>query len=128
MPLLRTSPADRALLTGRLAEPSHVVVVALCAAWCTTCREFASACEAVAASRPDVSLVWVDIEDDAALVGDLDVETFPTLAIFEGAALRHYGPVLPQASLVERLVADPAALMAVDAPDEVAALVDRLRL
>jgi thioredoxin reductase (NADPH) len=74
-----------------------------------------------------VSLVWVDIEDDAPLVGDLDVETFPTLAIFQGVDLRHYGPVLPQASLVERLVDDPAALIAGDPPDEVARLVVALR-
>lgn len=128
MPLLGTSPEDRRRLSDRLADGSHVVVVALCAAWCSTCREFRVACEAVASSRPRVSLVWVDVEDDAALVGDLDVETFPTLAIFAGEALRHYGPVLPQAALVERLVDDPAALIAEDAPDDVVALIASLRL
>jgi thioredoxin reductase (NADPH) len=127
MALLGTSPADRALLAHRLRDDAHVVVVALCAAWCTTCREFRAACEAVAVSRPAASLVWIDIEDDAALLGDLDIETFPTLAIFAGESLRHFGPVLPQASLVERLVDDPAALSAHDAPDDVAALVVRLR-
>ena len=43
MTILGTSDADRATLVRRLAEPSHVVVVALCAAWCTTCREFRAA-------------------------------------------------------------------------------------
>lgn len=127
MPLLDTSPPARAQLAARLHAPAHVVVVALCAAWCNTCREFRAACEAVAASRPAVSLVWVDIEDDADLVGDLDLETFPTLAIFEGEALRHFGAVLPQAALVERLVDDPAALIAGDAPEEIAGLVAALR-
>jgi thioredoxin reductase (NADPH) len=127
MALLGTSPADRALLAQRLRDDAHVVVVALCAAWCTTCREFRAACEAVAVSRPAASLVWIDIEDDAALLGDLDIETFPTLAIFAGESLRHFGPVLPQASLVERLVDDPDALTAQDAPADVAVLLTHLR-
>jgi thioredoxin reductase (NADPH) len=127
MSLLGTSVADRARLQTRLDDPAHLVVVALCAAWCSTCREFRVACESVAASRPAVSVVWIDIEDDAALLGDLDVETFPTLAIFEGAALRHYGPVLPVAALVERLVDDRDAMMADDAPQDVGAIVANLR-
>jgi thioredoxin reductase (NADPH) len=127
MPLLDTTPSARALLHERLADEAHTVVFALCAAWCSTCREFRAACEAVARSRPAVSLVWVDIEDDAALVGDLDIETFPTLAIFAGDVLRHFGAVLPQASLLERLIDEPAALFAADAPDEVRRLVAALR-
>lgn len=128
MTLLHATPADRAELTARLDRATHTVVVALCAAWCTTCRDFETAFAGVAQRRPGLSLVWVDIEDDAPIVGDLDVETFPTLAIFEGEALRHYGPILPQASLVERLVDDPASLIAGDAPDEIATLVRSLRV
>ena len=129
MPLLGTSDLDRARLTARLdATAEHLVVVALCAAWCSTCRAFRSACEAVASGRPAASFVWVDIEEDADLLGDLDVETFPTLAIFAGEALRHYGAVLPHAALVERLVDDRAAMMARDAPADVGAIVGKLRI
>jgi thioredoxin reductase (NADPH) len=127
MSVLGTSSADRTTLAHRVEDRSHRVVVALCAAWCTTCREFSLVFEAVSQSRPHATLVWVDIEDDAALVGDLDVDTFPTLAIFEGETLRHYGPVLPQAALVERMVDEPGALIAAGAPDEVVTLVARLR-
>lgn len=127
MPLLDTSTADRDALRARLDDGDHAVVVALCAAWCTTCRDFRAAFAAVADARPAVSFVWVDVEDDAALLGDLDVETFPTLAIYAGERLRHYGAVLPQAALVERLVDDPGTRIAGDAPDEVAAIVARLR-
>lgn len=129
MPLLGTSDQDRERLTARLdAAAEHVVVVALCAAWCSTCRAFRSACETVAGERPDASFVWVDIEDDAHVLGDLDVETFPTLAIFAGTALRHYGAVLPHAALVGRLVDDPAAMMADGAPADVGAIVGKLRI
>ena len=125
MTILGTSAADRATLARRLAEPSHVVVVALCAAWCTTCREFRAAFGDVARARTSISLVWIDVEDDADLLGDLDIETFPTLAIYEGSALRHYGVVLPQAALIERLI-DAAAGASVDAPDAVVSLIDAL--
>ena len=124
--LLRTLPADRVVLAQRMALGPHTVVVALCAQWCTTCREFRAALERVAAARPAVSVVWVDIEDDADLLGDLDLETFPTLAVFVNADLRHFGAVLPQASLVERLIADAATLRARDAPGAIADLVRTL--
>jgi thioredoxin reductase (NADPH) len=127
MALYTLDPADRTELARRLAAGGHVAAFALCAAWCTTCREFRVACERIAESHPELSLVWVDIEDDAALVGDVDVETFPTLAIFEGDTLRHYGAILPKAELLERMIGDLGTLTSSDAPDEIAGLVAALR-
>jgi thioredoxin reductase (NADPH) len=127
MTLLTLDPDGRAELARRLAAGEHVTAFALCAAWCTTCREFRVVCERVAASRPELSLVWVDIEDDAELLGDVDVETFPTFAIFEGDALRHYGALLPRADLLERLLGDLDAATSNDAPDEIRKLVSALR-
>lgn len=127
MGVLGTGDADRAVLRQRIAAAGrHVVAFALCAAWCTTCREFRIACERVAAACPDVSLVWIDVEDDADLLGDFDIETFPTLAIFAGEAPLHFGVVVPRAELVERLVTDLGALSPGTVPPEIAALVTRL--
>ena len=47
---------------------------------------------------------WVDIEDESELAGDLDVETFPTLLIADGASARFLGPLLPQAPVLARLL------------------------
>jgi thioredoxin reductase (NADPH) len=127
MRLLGTSHADRELLDRRLGDAGHVVAIALCAAWCTTCREFRAACEGVAQARPDASIVWIDVEDDEALVGDLDIETFPTLAVFEGERLRHFGATLPRVDLVLRLLLDAASLSAADAPEDAHGLVRALR-
>jgi thioredoxin reductase (NADPH) len=127
MTLLTLDPDGRAELARRLAACEHVTAFALCAAWCSTCREFRLVCERIAASRPELSLVWVDIEDDAELLGDIDVETFPTFAIFEGEALRHYGALLPRADLLERLLGDLDAATSSDAPDEIRKLVSALR-
>ena len=101
---LTTQADDRARLRARHGDAPHVVAAVLCAQWCTTCREFLPMLDALAARLPQHSWVWIDIEDDAALVGDVDIETFPTLAVYVDATLAHFGPVLPNPALVERLV------------------------
>ena len=86
-----------------------MIVVCLCAAWCDTCTEFRIAFDRIARQRPDMRFVWLDIEDDSALCGDIDVENFPTLAIYRGDTLLHFGVSLPQEGTVARLVDAMAA-------------------
>jgi thioredoxin 1 len=81
-----------------------MIVVCLCAAWCDTCTEFRVAFDRIAGQRPDMRFVWLDIEDDSDICGDIDVENFPTLAIYRGDALLHFGVSLPQEGTVARLV------------------------
>ena len=54
--------------------------------------------------RPAMLFVWLDIEDDHALAGQIDVENFPTLAIYRGDKLLHFGVSLPQQGVVARLI------------------------
>lgn len=63
------------------------------------------------------------------MAGDIDIETFPTLLILEGAKVIFYGPVLPGADALKRLLRalhdngpQPSAL-----DDEVQELVTRLQ-
>lgn len=79
-------------------------VVCLCAQWCGTCREYESVFDALGASWPQVRFVWVDVEDEEDVVGDLDVETFPTVLIADGRGARFFGPLLPQAQVLQRLL------------------------
>lgn len=79
-------------------------VVCLCADWCGTCREYRPLFDALAREHPGARFVWVDIEDESDLAGDLDVETFPTLLIADGATARFLGPLLPQAPVLARLL------------------------
>ena len=48
--------------------------------------------------------LWLDIEDDSAVVGDIEVENFPTLAVYRGDSVLHFGVSLPQEGTVARLV------------------------
>lgn len=83
---------------------SPLVVLALCADWCGTCRDFQQVLQRLAEARPEIVLAWADIEDDAELVGDIDVESFPTLAVFRAGQALHYGVSLPQEGLVARMI------------------------
>jgi thioredoxin reductase (NADPH) len=114
-PVLGTTEGDRRVIAQRWSEESSLVVVLFCAAWCDMCTEFRASFERLSAARPDAMFVWLDIEDDSEICGDVDVENFPTLAIFHGDRLLHFGVSLPQEGNVARLIEqfaerrDPAA-------------------
>lgn len=95
---------DGIAIAAAFDDPSQLVVVSLCAAWCDTCNEFRQGYERLATARPAIAFVWLDIEDDAEIAGDIDVENFPTLAVFRGADPLHYGVSLPQESVIRHLV------------------------
>lgn len=78
--------------------------VCLCADWCGTCRDYRALFDALALAHPGVRFVWVDIEEESEVAGDLDVETFPTLLIADGQTVRFLGPLLPQATVLSRLL------------------------
>lgn len=109
-------------------------VACLCAAWCRTCDEYAPLFEGVLAAlraeHPGLRVHWVDIEDEADLVGDYDVETFPTIVVADDTGgVRFAGPLMPQPETLQRVLR--AALSADAAPTaatrEVAAFAERLR-
>ena len=82
-----------------------LLVVCLCAAWCDACAEFRATFARLAQSHPGAGFVWLDIEDDSALVGDIEIENFPTLAVFRGDKPLFYGVTMPQEGVVARTLA-----------------------
>lgn len=79
-------------------------VFCLCAAWCNVCQQYRAGFEALAPLAPWARFVWVDIEDEEQALGDVDVETFPTLLIADPQGVRFFGPMAPQPALVLRLL------------------------
>jgi thioredoxin reductase (NADPH) len=104
MTVLTNIPTDHSSLANAFADASRLTVVSFCAAWCDTCTEFRAAYERIADARPHMLFVWLDIEDDSAIAGDVDVENFPTLAVYRGATPLHFGVSLPQEGTVARLI------------------------
>lgn len=80
------------------------VIACLCAGWCGSCRDFAAQFSAWAERRPEHHFVWIDIEDQADLVGDLDVDNFPTLLIQRGSTVNFFGAMEPDTRQAERLL------------------------
>jgi thioredoxin 1 len=79
-------------------------VICLCAEWCGVCREWRGIFNQAASAHPGFHFAWVDIEDEAQAMGDVDVETFPTLLIAQGASPRFFGPVQPSLAQLSRLL------------------------
>ena len=88
-------------------------VACLCAAWCRTCDAYRPVLEQVAADAGTVRPRWIDVEDEADLVGDCEVETFPTIAVVDEAGVRFFGPLTPQPETLRRVL---RAALAADAP------------
>jgi len=83
-------------------------IACLCAAWCRLCDDFAPVlrqgmAELQAAGVP-LRWHWIDIEDEADLLGDLDIETFPTLVIADARSVRFAGPLTPHPGTLRRVL------------------------
>lgn len=80
-------------------------VACLCAAWCGVCREWLPAFTQQARSHPHMRFSWVDVEDEDEAMGDMDIETFPTLLVARGGQVLFLGPIPPSASQFARMLA-----------------------
>ena len=114
-----------------MTEPTHqdgLLVACLCATWCKTCTEFRDTFDKLAASNADARFVWLDVEDDSALVGDIEIENFPTLAVFRGDKPLFYGVTMPQEGVVQRTLASLRRddRDAIEVPGEIAGLPELL--
>ena len=92
------------LLKEKMPSSPEFLVLCLCAEWCGSCREYRPIFEALAERFPEARFRWVDIEEHADDLGDLDVENFPTLLIQGRGQTLFYGTMLPYASHLQRLI------------------------
>jgi thioredoxin 1 len=109
MPSLLLDLDNRDQLAAAL-DGEEWVVACLCAAWCGTCSSYRAGFDSLAARHPDKTFVWIDIEDQADVVGDLDVENFPTLLLQRGDRVAFFGTMLPDPLVADRLVQAQTAL------------------
>lgn len=100
MTVLTTSDNDLRKLHGA----QQIVVACLCAAWCGTCTTYRQDLARIAELYPALSFIWIDIEDDAALVDAIDVDNFPTVLLAQAGKPLFFGTLLPQPSVLTRLI------------------------
>lgn len=84
--------------------PAPVLVVCLCADWCGVCADYRQRFAQMHSRFAQAQFLWLDVEDEAELLHPLEVENFPTLLLAVGDQPRFFGPVTPQAEMLERLI------------------------
>jgi len=108
---------------------SRLLVACFCAAWCRTCDDYTHVLDTLKAQYAEsADLVWVDIEDQADVLDNIDVDNFPTLLISDAEQVYFWGPVLPHLATASQLMGRVVSgdMPAMDAPD-ILALNQRLR-
>ena len=80
------------------------VIACLCAGWCDVCKQYRAGFDALALQYPEHQFIWIDIEDQSDLIGDLDVENFPTILMQRGDTVAFYGTMMPEPRQVARLL------------------------
>lgn len=117
---------DRPALIRRLDNSPGLLAVCYCAAWCDTCTQYRHAFETLAERLTGVTFIWIDIEECPELLGDEDVENFPTILLQDGRGTLFFGTQLPHIQHLERLiqsVQDPAHTALPGGPGDLSALV-----
>jgi thiol-disulfide isomerase/thioredoxin len=111
------------------ATSDRLLVACLCAEWCTACRAYRAVFDQAAAEHPELRFLWIDIEDSAAVLDQVEVENFPTILIGEGERLHFFGTITPQRDVLLRLIAAhrPGAIDRHAATPEISGLLSRLQ-
>jgi thiol-disulfide isomerase/thioredoxin len=83
--------------------PSMLDVYCLCAAWCAICHKIKPEFDGL--STEGFHLHWVDIEDHADSLADLEILTFPTIVIATSQGKIFFaGPIEPRLTHLQRLL------------------------
>jgi thioredoxin 1 len=102
MHILTTSPNFPAIQADLANKPW--LIACLCAAWCDTCEAYKAPFAELAKTHPDKCFAWIDIEDQADLIGDVDIENFPTILIEHADTTLFFGTMLPDTAQLARLI------------------------
>ena len=84
--------------------PPRLLVACLCAQWCGTCRDYRPLFEQLQAEFAPAQFVWIDIEDQAALVDPVEVDDFPTLLVVADGQARFFGTLTPHIDTLRRIL------------------------
>lgn len=83
---------------------ADVWVVCLCAEWCHVCRDLQPVFSHMRQRLPEVRWVWLDIEDHAEALGEMDLTTFPTYLIGSDRGVLQFAPGPTNAVALEHFV------------------------
>ena len=99
-----TSTLDHLDVVAQELTTTPWLIACLCAAWCDTCQSYRQQFNELRQNHRDKIFAWNDIEDHSELIDDLDIENFPTILIEYDSKVLFLGTMLPDASLVHKLI------------------------
>src|SRR5215217_7218670 len=92
---------------AEVIESETPVLVDFWAPWCGPCRVVAPVLEEIAAERPDLRIVKLNVDDNQQTAAKFEVLSIPTLILFkDGAEAKRVVGALPKRRLEAEL--DPA--------------------
>ena len=103
MPVLNPQH-DLIALQASLQAHTGWIVACYCAAWCDSCKKYLPDFTALAKEFPQHQFVWIDIEEHPELLGDEEVENFPTLLVQAGQENLFFGPMMPHTGHLKRML------------------------
>lgn len=103
---------DQEALAKQLRTKDGLIVACYCALWCETCKTYQNDFAKLAEQWPQHTFLWIDIEELPELLGDADIEDFPTLLIQDHSENYFFSPLHPNISHLERLLRQADALSA----------------
>lgn len=99
-----TTATDNIFTVQKNLPQKSWLVACLCAAWCDTCQAYRTQFDALQVQHPDTCFAWIDIEDYAELIDDVNIDNFPTILIQHNDQVAFFGTMLPDAQQVHRLL------------------------
>lgn len=94
----------QATFQEEVLNSEKTVLVDFWAPWCTPCRMVAPILDEIAAERPDVKVVKINVDEEMALAGQFQIMSIPTLMVFKGGQLaQQVVGVRPKAQLLQML-------------------------
>ena len=103
MPTASVTSATDDSFVAEVLESEQPVVVDFWAAWCGPCRVMSPVLEEIAAERPDLRVVKVDVDSNQGVAARYGVLSMPTFMVFrDGAPVGQIVGSRPK----KRLVAD----------------------
>ena len=84
----------------KIEEPGAIKILVVCADWCSVCRDY----RATLSDLPEFDIKWIDINDFESLTEEIEIETFPTVIIFNEVDVLFLGAVEPNINALTSLL------------------------
>ena len=95
---------DHAVFEEVVLKSDKPVLVDFNATWCGPCRMLKPTLEEIAAQRPDVTVVGIDVDHNRELAEEYDVFSIPCLVLFQnGAEANRSVGLIPKEQILEIL-------------------------